>query len=305
MSLLLCKTLAAISIFLLTLVAGLLPLRVAVRNKKILHLGDAFASGIFLSAALLHLLPDAEASFAKFHAAATSVGGGGETYPLAQLFCAISFVVLLLMERGLVVYGKYKARFLCLNGNGNSVDDKGEYGQAGNVAAPTNLCCHGASCDCTNGSATTNKNVVMPYLLLLILAVHSFIEGSAIGIGDTFASVLVIYLAVIAHKCSESLALTSNLYRYSLSIKRIAWIIFIFSFLTPLGILFASVIENAVHFSANSSLFEGLFDAVAAGTFLYLGTVHIMECEKSFEDLGEIIALILGITLMSVVAIWV
>lgn len=344
MSLLFYKSLAAISIFLLTLVAGLLPLRVALRNKQILHLGDAFAGGIFLSAALLHLLPDAEAGFTKLHstAAGLSGGGGGDAYPVAQLICAISFVLLLLMEKGLVIYGKYRTRIF-VNGSDNTSNNNAsskhaeEGGDAKQHAATTatsnnsshtlaerhqhdahsGICCHDASCTCMGsisenksnddkgGKHSSNKNIITPYLLLLILSVHSFIEGSAIGISGSLAGMLVIYLAVIAHKCSESLALTSNLYRYDIKIKHICWLIFVFSLLTPLGIFLASLVENMLHLAANGNLFEATFDAIAAGTFLYLGTVHIMECKKSFEDFGEITALILGITLMAVVALWV
>lgn len=294
MNLIIYKSLAAVSIFALTLIAGLLPLRIALRNKQLLHLGDAFASGIFLSAALLHLLPDAEAGFAKWR-------GGIDGYPVAQLICAVAFVMLLLMEHGLMIYGRRKFQQNSRHEHhGDEISGKGGDNRVSD--AGIDICCHGASCVCSN---VGEKNVVTPYLLLLILSVHSFIEGSAIGISGNFAGVLIIYIAVIAHKCSESLALVSNLFRYALHPKRICWLIIIFSLLTPTGIFSASLIENLLHLNAENNLFACSFNAIAAGTFLYLGSVHIMECEKSFEDLGEITALILGIGVMAVVALWV
>lgn len=270
MSLIIFKLLAALSIFVLTLSAGLIPLRFALNNKKIFHLGDAFASGIFLSAALLHLLPDAEAIFHKIY--------GNDSYPLAQLYCVIAFIFLLFIERGVAMYSKHRAAFHShhhkLNNDHNSIQ-----------------------CGC-------GKNILTPLLLLLVLSVHSFIEGAAIGISEGLTGALIIYVAVIVHKGSESLALASNLYRYELKLKHIGRLVVAFSFMTPLGILFASMVNNVIN-NSTGQLLEAIFSAIAAGTFLYLGTVHIMECEKSFEDFGEITALILGIVLMSTVALWV
>lgn len=251
------KAFAAFSIFLLTLIPGLAQLRLVARYKHLLHLGDAFASGIFLSAALLHLLPDAEACFTKIY-------GNGAHYPWAQFFCICTFLLLLLMERGIVITSKY-CSFL---NNGN------------------------------------NKNILMPYLLIIVLAVHSFVEGAAIGIGSSITAVSIIYLAVIVHKGSESLALFNNLYRYTIKPRRIGYLITAFSVVTPLGIMLAAMTTCKVNVAAGA-LLEAIFNSLAAGTFLYLGTVHIMECEQSFENLGEISALILGIAVMAAAAIWV
>ncbi|MEI8055714.1 MAG: ZIP family metal transporter [bacterium] len=91
------KTIAATSIFLLTLTAGLLPLKVAKNKNHLLYLGDAFASGIFLSTALLHLLPDADKGF---HQVLTN-----NTYPIAPLICSATFISLLIMERTVLTYG--------------------------------------------------------------------------------------------------------------------------------------------------------------------------------------------------------
>jgi solute carrier family 39 (zinc transporter), member 1/2/3 len=287
MSLSLLKIIAGASVFALILISGLLPLRIAIRKQHLLHLGDAFAGGIFLSAGLLHLLPEAEHGIREFYSAGgggVGVGGGGEGYPLAQLLCVMSFVFLLLLERGASVYGKYRA---ATKVGGNGGDSGGSSGGQGEALIG---CSH--------------KHFLTPYLLLLTLSVHSFIGGAAIGISSNFVDALAIYLAVIIHKGSETIALVSNLYSYAVPHKRIGRIIFLFALLTPLGIFFASLI-NHLFYVSSAHFIAALFNAIAAGTFVYLGSVHIMECKKSFEDLGEITALVLGIVLMSVVAIWV
>jgi|GEM_PF-914705 len=266
MTLTLFKITAAILIFFLTLLAGIIPLHFVTRNEKAFHLSDSFASGIFLSAAMLHFLPYAETTFTKIY--------GTDSYPVAQLYCVISFIGLMFMERGIAMYSKHHA------------DRKNK-----------NL-----SADDSNYIA--HKNLVTPILMLAVLSIHSLIEGAAIGISTNFAEAILIFIAIVVHKGTESLALVSNLYRYALKFKNINRLATIFSLMTPLGILLATLVNNTIDTATGKNL-AGIFNAVAAGTFLYLGSVHIMECRKSFEDFGEIISLILGIALMSVISIWV
>ena len=249
------KIIAALSILILTVLAGLLPLRLARNYKHLLHFGDAFASGVFLSAALLHLLPESEQAFSHVL--------GTINYPAAQLICIITFIVLLLMERSVLIYGH-----------------------------------------CHEPHHQASDNLTTPFLLTLVLTVHSFVEGAAIGISSSFAGAFVIYLAIIAHKGSESFALSTNLHRYNLTLRSITRIILIFSLMTPLGVFAASLTKFFLQTNSGEWL-EAIFNAVATGTFLYLGTAHIIEGVKSFERIGELVSLIIGITLMAVVAIWV
>jgi zinc transporter ZupT len=251
MCLIIFKTIAATSIFLLTLISGLLALKIAKNKIHLLYLGDAFASGIFLSAALLHLLPDADSGFHKILT--------NHSYPIAQLICVITFILLLIVERAILTYGKHHF---------------------------------------------SDKKTIAPFLLVLLLSVHSLVEGAAIGTGFSLAETSMIFFAVIAHKGSESFALAVNLHHYNLSTKNIQKIITIFSFITPLGVFLASFIMYTLNTSAGSVL-EATVNAITAGTFLYLGTEHMIEKTKPFENPIEILALILGITLMAAVAIWV
>lgn len=246
MYLLIPKIVFASGIFLLTLVTGIIPLKLAKRDSNFVDMADALASGIFLSTALLHLLPDAAEKLSAIN---------NHAYPLAHLICIATFVVLLILERGVSIH-------------------------------------------------FSNNKFVAPIFLVLLLGIHALIEGAAIGINSNILETSAIFFAVLAHKGSESFALSMNLHRYSISTTIIKKIIAVFALITPLGIFIASsIIYNSATNSTN--LLQANLSALAAGTFLYLGTEHLIDCKGSCLKLREISALILGAVLMALLAIWV
>lgn len=247
------KLIAAILIFITTLAAVIYPIRVRAlpRHNHFLELGDAFASGIFLGAALFHLLPDAINQFAEV--------SGSNHYPIAELLCAFGFLVLLFLER---------------------ISQFSIYG----LKNPNSL----------------------PYMLALILIIHALIEGTALGINTTFAAASVLFFAIIAHKSSESFALAIILNRSQLSTQVIIFIVVLFSLMTPLGIAFGTTLSFVLQFKSGLWLLAG-FNAFAAGTFLYMSTLHHInhhERQHEGENLFEFIFLTLGLIIMAIVAWW-
>jgi len=54
------------------------------------------------------------------------------------------------------------------------------------------------------------KSNLTPYLLLIALSIHGFFEGLALGIQTEFESILILSIAIIAHKWAESFTLVIN-----------------------------------------------------------------------------------------------
>lgn len=250
MYLLIAKIFFASGIFLLTIVMGFIPLKIAKHNTRLLSLCDAFASGVFLSTALLHLLPDAVEKFDLTYKG---------DYPVPYLICIITYITFLVMERGIATYKNIHL---------------------------------------------SNSKFIVPSFLVALLAIHSLVEGAAIGVNTNLLEAMAIFLAVFAHKSSESFALTVNLNRFNISTKAIKLTIFIFALMTPLGILIASYVISASATNSGSLIAANL-NAIAAGTFLYLGVEHLIESKTYLAKARETMALLFGVVLIATVAIWV
>lgn len=246
MSLLFYKIIAGLLIFLTSLVAVAYPIRLQARpgHHIFLEFADAFASGVFLGAALFHLLPDAIKEFSPYQ------------FPLAELFCAAGFLIFLFFER------LSQLNYLLFKSS---------------------------------------------YIVAIILIIHSLIEGMALGTNTTFSAAFIIFLAIIAHKSSESFALAIILNRSEILLKHIILIVAVFSMMTPLGIIFGSILTDHLHIETTKYLAAG-FNAFAAGTFLYMSTLHHINHHhrtQDIESLSEFWFLLSGLGMMAILAWWV
>jgi zinc transporter ZupT len=146
----------------------------------------------------------------------------------------------------------------------------------------------------------------VPYILFIILTIHAVIEGAALGIGTTLSESIMLFIAIVAHKGSESFGLCVAMLRHQLPFKRIVIILIFFALMTPLGIGLGTVV-NLLTFERNGELAAAVFNAFAAGTFLYISTLHHIHFHKHAKDaqgLVEFGSLVLGSVIMGVIALW-
>jgi len=250
------KLTAALIILAISLIAGLWPLfaKPSDKNKAFFAFGEAFASGVFLGAALLHMLPDAENGMRE--------AIGHIHFPIVNTLCILAFTILLFIEKVMV----------------QMTDDK----------------------------LIESKSIVS-YILAIVLSVHSIVAGAALGINSSFTGALVIFIAIIAHKGSESFALSMNLKRSSLSSKHMRSVIGIFSIMTPIGIISGATIAAFMELQYGQ-IMEAGFNAFAAGTFLYIATLHSIDqqfIQTKAKHLQSFFALLIGLLMTGVIAIWV
>ncbi len=252
MDLLTFKMTCALALFAAAILAGIIPLFVGDRHPRALCLFEAIASGVFLGAALFHMLPAAQISFKALSYA---------SYPFAILFCVIGFLFLLVVER-------------IVNANSDR------------MAA----------------------HRLTALLLMIMLSLHSLIEGAALGINSVFSNAMVIFVAIMAHKSTAAFALGVTIVRGYTSKARSIMMLIGFSLMSPVGVLLAALVSSVVQSSAGN-LAEAVFNAFAAGSFLYIGTLNVIDNHLHSKPLidrcAELCALIAGISAMGIVAIWV
>jgi len=245
------KMTAAVLVLLAGFAGGMIATRFSRSGSAFAGLANTFAGGVFLGAALLHMLPDAIAQFQQF--------APNEDYPVFSLIIAIGFLFVLLLDKVMV---------------------SSRHGLGGGGA-------------------------VYPYILMLTLSIHSVITGIAMGLEDKIVSASAILLAIMAHKSTAAMALTVSFEQEHIPSHMERNLLLIFYFSTPLGIVFgtwwASLIEGP-----DEAIVEGLFDALAAGTFFYIAVMDLFAAEFSCqENLWKRFGVaVLGLCIMAVVAAW-
>ncbi len=245
------KWLAAVIIFTMTLLSGLLSISLSYRFRKQLEIGDAIANGIFIGAALFHLLPKAVESFQRI--------GSHFSYTHTFLLLIISYLIFWLIEK---VFLHHKEKTL--------------------------------------------KQSAHVTVMVITLSIHAAIAGITLGSSELFSLVSILFIAIVAHKGFETFAFVINIYRRIGRNWILIILLFIFSLITPLGI-FVGMLSNTILPSSLNNLPTAYFSAIAAGTFLYIGTAHSyhLKNQDSYQQYIRFIATLTGILLMAIVGIWV
>lgn len=141
-------------------------------------------------------------------------------------------------------------------------------------------------------------------LATFMLSIHSFFEGAAIGLSLEYPIVFAICLAIFAHKSAASFSLSIQMNKSKLNQTMKRSLFFGFCLMTPLGIFLG---HNTVSSQENIQLYIPCLNAAAAGTFMYLGTLHGLDYAvmvKKCCHLREFAFLVLGFIIMSLVAVY-
>jgi zinc transporter 1/2/3 len=252
MSIITFKIIAALLIFIVAMLAGFLPRQFGHLHTGSRHITDSITNGIFLGAAVFHMLPDAQAGF---H------GLGLNHYPYAILLCFTGFILLQLVKY-VTLYFRQSADNTKFNGS----------------------------------------------MVLIVLCIHSIIEGATLGINTAITYAFVIFIAIIAHKSCDSFALSSTLERYRIMPNYNTLIILLYALMTPFGIGLASSM-NGLLSNQTSILAEASLNAIAAGTFIYIGALDALlqqfKVKRLQQNVIDFFSLLFGMGLMGVLAIWI
>lgn len=133
------------------------------------------------------------------------------------------------------------------------------------------------------------------YTSIIGLAVHSLVDGFAIGIGFQIANAigLIVAFAVIMHELPEGITAMTVLIHSGIK-KRTAMIYsMIVALATPVGAIFAYYFLYELSKEALGSLF-----AIAAGSFIYIGASDLIPELHSSNKRFNTILLLIGVGLI-------
>jgi zinc transporter 1/2/3 len=228
--------------------------------------GNAFAAGVFLGIGLIHMLSAATATWTAL----------GWTYPMAFVLAATAFVTILLLEHVLLPEAAHEMVHSHSGEGLAHVDDPRD---------PT---------------------LAHPYTLVFTLSIHSFLAGIALGAQLDLAGVLVIFIAIIAHKSTAGFVLGVRLAHSRLSASRSLGLLSLFAVTTPAGILLGMLASGLLR-SAAHRYFDAVFQALAAGTFIYIAALDIIQDEfvRPGSRLVKWLFATGGLLLMGLLALWI
>jgi zinc transporter ZupT len=112
----------------------------------------------------------------------------------------------------------------------------------------------------------------IPIIMTVMIAIPSFLLGTALGISDT-ASAVFILIAVLAHKSSAGFGLALNMTRSTMTRGQTVLLYGIFAFSTPIGILAGADARELLRGDA-VVIVKAITLSLAAGVFLYMSTMH-------------------------------
>ena len=118
------------------------------------------------------------------------------------------------------------------------------------------------------------------FVLLIALSAHSVIAGIALGLEPEIAASLFVMTGILLHKGSAAFALVVSAHSAGLDRQGLRAVLAIFVLMTPLGILVGSLAAGLLEGEV-AALSEGVFNALAAGTFIYVAILGVLGEEMS------------------------
>jgi len=156
--------------------------------------------------------------------------------------------------------------------------------------------------------ALVNKQTLFPWIIFLLLSIHSFIAGIALGLTHVVTTLWLLFIAIMAHKAFDVFAVVIALLKYHFTRSNVIVITLLFALMTPLGIIFGATTYHLLNDNA-ALIVTGVFDAIAAGSFLYIGFAEGKMARWIFNremtQAMDFLFILLGFMAMGLLALWV
>jgi zinc transporter 1/2/3 len=248
-----------------------------------MSLANAFSGGLFLAIALIHLLPETAHEYEHYlehineetHALQTLInsgslqdssgrkfewtkppivslhGDGHGAFPLPYLLAFIGYAFILLLDK--VAFNHHDYLNTKMKKEDTAINERdSDYQKA------------------------DNGNTLTPYILLVALGSHAFLEGMAVGLLTNKAPLYNLIISILIHKFAESMSITIAMQKAGMTPGMITRFALLFALTTPLGTVLGILVNDM------SELANILFTSLAAGTFIYVACSELIV--EEFEN---------------------
>ena len=113
------------------------------------------------------------------------------------------------------------------------------------------------------------------YMILIAMGMHTFFAGLALGTTADFQKTLSLFIALIAHKWSVSFSVGMCFVQTRVERSRSVLMIFLYSCIILIGVYLGLLC------SQNNKMAQVFCMVFSVGTFIYMGTVEIINEEFS------------------------
>lgn len=273
-----------------------------VHDKAILII-KCFAAGVILSTSLVHVLPDA---FTALSDCQVSSRHPWKDFPFSGLVTLIGVLTALLVD-------------LTATSHVESHQNQAEgYAAVGNSEELGIL---SKKIDVEQQQREAEELVklkqrLVSQVLEIGIIFHSVIIGVTLGMSQNQCTIRPLVAALSFHQIFEGMGLGGCIAQAGFSFGTTAYMSFMFSVTTPMGIVLGMIVFSITGYddtSPNALILEGLLGSLSSGILIYMALVDLialdffhnklMSGQSSLKKVSFIV-LVLGSTSMSILALW-
>lgn len=284
---------------------------------KAVLLIKCFAAGVILSTSLVHVLPDAFDALSDCQVASQHPW---RDYPFSGLVTLIGALTALLvditasshMEHG---HGHGPSESYVPVGTHDRENEKKLYGgelRNESVEMVVQVVNEQERVD----EVVKLKQRLVSQVLEIGIIFHSVIIGVTMGMSQNQCTIKPLVAALAFHQIFEGMGLGGCIAQAGFSFGTTAYMCFMFAVTTPMGIVLGMILFSVTGYDDSSPkalIMEGLLGSFSSGILIYMGLVDLIAADFFHNKMmtsnlwlkkASYIALILGSTSMSILALW-
>ena len=157
----------------------------------------------------------------------------------------------------------------------------------------------------SHGGGHNHHHNTRSIVLILALSLHRIFEGMSVGLQMTSQDVIHLFVAVMCHEMVIGFSLGLQFVKSNFPLKRLVITTLLCSIIMPLGVAVGTIMTETGHQSRELDISNGILQAFAMGTFIYVTFFEILQEEVDPDDtsVAKIFFIALGFCLMALLTL--